>query len=497
MSTYTPYLSKSRFIKGLQCHKALWLQTHRPELKAEISEQQQATFDTGTEVGQLAQQLFPGGVEVPYDGLSIAEQIERTQQLIESGVETIFEASFSFNDVFVKADILHRVGDSWQLGEVKSSTKVKEVYLNDVAVQYQVISGCGIRLESTGLVLIDTSYVRQGDIEPQKLFIWIDVSGEVLDRQQAIAVEITNQKSMLIGPEPCIDIGPHCSDPYECDFYDHCWAHIPENSVFDFRDHGKPDTFELYRQGILRMEDVPFESLGWRQQMQVEGLHSQDSVIDHEAIKEFLAEMKWPLSFLDFETTFMMAVPLFDGTSPYQSVPFQFSLHIQDSPGGTLQHEYFLSDDCNDPRPAFLKALLAAIPSDGDIVVWNRAFESKIINELAIAYPVYAPELYSLIDRMVDLMAPFRRREFYHGMMNGSYSIKAVLPALVPGFSYDDLDIASGDVAADSWLQMIMGRDSDERLQLHENLLKYCERDTEAMVRILEVMQATNTEKLA
>lgn len=492
MSTYTPYLSKSRFVKGLQCHKALWLQTHRPELKAEISEQQQATFDTGTDVRQLAQQLFPGGVEVPYDGLSIAEQIERTQELIAAGVKTIFEASFSFNDVFVKADILHRVGDSWRLGEVKSSTKVKEVYLNDVAVQYLVITGSGIQLECTGLVLIDTSYVRQGDIESQKLFTWIDVSDEVCDRQQTITMEIANQKSMLTGSEPCIDIGPHCSDPYECDFAGHCWAHIPENSVFDFRDHGKPDTFELYRQGILRMEDVPLESLGWRQQMQVERLQSQDSVIDHEAIKEFLAELKWPFSFLDFETTFMMAVPLFDGTRPYQSVPFQFSLHIQDGPSGVLQHKYFLSDDCNDPRPAFVKALLAAVPNVGDIVVWNRAFESKIINELAAAFPEYAPELLSMIERMVDLMVPFRRREFYHGLMNGSYSIKAVLPALVPGFSYDELDIASGDVAADSWRQMIMSSDSDERLKLHGNLLKYCERDTEAMVRILEVMQANS-----
>lgn len=490
MTAYTPYLSKSRFIKGLQCHKALWLLTHRPELKAEISEQQQATFDTGTEVGQLAQQLFPGGFEVPYEGLSIAEQIERTQQLIASGAENIFEASFSFNNVFVKADILHRVGNSWRLGEVKSSTKVKDVYLNDVAVQYQVITGCGIRLESTGLVLIDTSYVRQGDIEPQKLFTWIDVSGQVRDRQQSIVEEIVKLKSMLTGSEPCIDIGPYCSDPYECDFAGHCWAHIPENSIFDFRGHGKPDSFELYRQGILRMEDVPLELLGWRQQMQVEGLYRQDSVIDHEAIKEFLAELKWPLSFLDFETTFMMAVPLFDGTRPYQSVPFQFSMHIQDSLCGALQHNYFLADDCNDPRPAFVKALLAAVSSDGDIVVWNRAFESKIINELATAFPKYAPELYSLIERMVDLMVPFRRREFYHGIMNGSYSIKAVLPALVPGFSYDELDIASGDVAADSWLQMIMSSDSDERQKLHGNLLKYCKRDTEAMVRILEVMQA-------
>jgi hypothetical protein len=207
-------------------------------------------------------------------------------------------------------------------------------------------------------------------------------------------------------------------------------------------------------------------------------------------LNEFLAGLNWPLAFLDFETTYMTPVPLFDGTRPYQPVPFQFSLHVQDTPGGALRHEFFLADENNDPRPAFVKALLAAIPQTGDIVVWNCAFESRIIGELAASFSDKASELLSLNDRLVDLMVPFRRREFYHGMMNGSYSIKAVLPALVPGYSYDELEIASGDVAASSWLRMVMSTDAEERFALRRDLLKYCERDTEAMVRILEVMQA-------
>lgn len=490
---YTPYLSKSRFIKGQQCHKALWLLTHRPELKPDVSDQQQTVFDTGTDVGELAQQLFPGGVEVPYAGLSIAEQIERTRELIASGTQAIFEAAFSFNNVFVKADILYRVGSSWRLGEVKSATQAKEVYLNDIAVQYHVITGCGVALESAWLVLIDNTYIRQGDIEPEKLFTQIDVSAQVRERQGAIAEEIARQQSMLAGPEPCIDIGPHCTDPYDCDFCEHCWSHIPENSVFDFRDIGRPDAFELYRNGILYMEDVPLESLGWRQQMQMEYLHKPGFVIDHEAIGEFLAGLNWPLAFLDFETTYMTPVPLFDGTRPYQAVPFQFSLHVQDTPGGAVRHEFFLADDNTDPQPAFAEALLAAVPQTGDIIVWNRAFESRIIGELATSFPDKASKLLALNDRMVDLMVPFRRREFYHGLMNGSYSIKSVLPALIPGFSYDELEIASGDVAATSWLRMIMSQDSGERVKLRGDLLKYCERDTEAMVRILEVIQAEST----
>lgn len=234
---FIPFLSKSRFIKGMQCHKALWFQTHRPDLKLETPPEIQAIFDTGHEIGALAQQLFSGGVEVLFDGISLSDQIEQTRALIDSGAETIYEAAFSHNNIFCKADILHRTADGWKLGEVKSSTKAKDVYINDAAVQYHIITGCGIKVSNVGLVLIDTSYVRKGEIEPNKLFKWVDVTDEVLSRQENIVKEAAAQRTMLCGPEPVIDIGPHCSAPYECDYVHHCWEHIPSPSVFDFVDY--------------------------------------------------------------------------------------------------------------------------------------------------------------------------------------------------------------------------------------------------------------------
>lgn len=238
MNNYTPFLSKSRFIKGMQCHKALWLQTHHPELKDDIGEDKQAVFDTGHEVGRLAQRMFPDGVEVPFDNLPLAEQIEMTRCLIDSGTDTIFEAAFSYDNVFIKADLLTKCAAGWHLGEVKASTHAKENYINDIAVQYYVVTSSGIRVEKASLVLATTRYVRNAEIEPEKFFVWIDVTEEVLRRQEAIRAEINLQRTMLKGDMPKIGIGQQCRKPYDCDFTGYCRAHAPENSVFDFADKG-------------------------------------------------------------------------------------------------------------------------------------------------------------------------------------------------------------------------------------------------------------------
>jgi hypothetical protein len=487
---FTPFLSKSRFIKGMQCHKALWFQTHRPELKQEASASLQAIFDSGHEVGTLAQQLFPGGVEVPFDGVTLSDQVEQTRSLIASGIDTIYEAAFSHDNIFVKADILHRTVNGWKIGEVKSSTKAKEVYVNDAAVQYHVISGCGIPVSDIGLVLIDTGYVRHGDIDPQGLFKWVDVTEKVLSRQGAIVAEAKAQRTMLCGTEPAIDIGPHCSEPYECDFAKHCWQHIPSPSVFDFSDIGKPDAFELYRQGIIKMEDVPPTLLKWRQQLQLDGFLHNNEVVDAGAVQKFMNELWYPLVFLDFETTYMTPIPLFDGTSPYQQVPFQYSLHMQYGPDSELQHHEFLAPTHSDPREEFLNDLLAAIPEDSCILIWNVAFESKILRALAQEFPQHQERIDVIIDNMVDLMSPFRSKNIYHWQFDGSYSLKYVLPALVPELSYDSLTINNGSMASDAWLTMRESEDADEIERLRRGLLEYCHLDTLAMVKILEKMKA-------
>lgn len=284
MNSYIPFLSKSRFIKGLQCHKALWLLTHNPELQDEVSVSQQAVFAAGTDVGILAQNLHPGGVEIPFEGLSVPEQLAMTQEEIKKGTKTIYEAAFSFDNVFVKVDILHKGQNGWELYEVKGATEAKEVYLNDIAVQYYVASGAGLKIKKAALVHIDNSYVREGEIDVQGLFAVQNVTKTILDRQPFVVKELKAMRSMLKKDKPAIDIGPHCSEPYECSFQGHCWSHIPSPSVFDFADIGKPDGFEYYKQGIVKMKDVPRDALGWRQQLQFDGTLHRKNVLDTNAI---------------------------------------------------------------------------------------------------------------------------------------------------------------------------------------------------------------------
>ena len=486
----TPYLSKSLYIKGLQCHKALWLHKNRPELKSKVSAAQQEAFDSGTDAGILAQRLFPDGVLVPFDGLSHAEQLAMTEEALNRGESTIYEATFSFDNVFVKVDILHRGETGWEIYEVKSSTECKEVHLNDIAVQQYVVAGTGLPITRACLIHINNHYVRHDDIEVEKLFTILDVTSKVLTRQTNVPGNLAAMREALGEDMPTIDIGKHCGKPYACDFKGCCWSHIPADSVFTLRDHGKTNPFKLYSQGIILLRDVPPEKLKWRQRLQMDGFLHQTNVVKSDAVSKFLGNLWYPLCFLDFETTYLTPVPLFDGTRPYQQVPFQYSLHIQEMPGAELRHHEFLAPAGENPQLPFLQRLLATLPKDACILTWNQSFEKERLEELAQYAPDHRQELADIVKNIRDLMAPFRRKDIYHWKFAGSYSIKAVLPALVPELSYKGLEVSNGEMAASTWLQLHQENDEGRIVELQRQLLEYCHLDTLAMVRILEKMQS-------
>ncbi|MDH3545444.1 MAG: DUF2779 domain-containing protein, partial [Desulfuromonadales bacterium] len=231
-------LSKSLILTGMQCPKALYLAKNPPAFEFPPQPHVEAKFQTGNQVGVLAQQLFPGGTEVPFDGLSVTEQIAQTRQLIDAGELVIYEASFAFETIFVKVDILVKDGDAWQIHEVKMGTSVKEVNCDDVAIQYYVLANCGLTISSAYLVHINNGYERQGEINVQQLFVGEDVTDAALERQAGLPELIACLRTTLTGSEPDIDIGPHCNDPYECDFIPYCWQHIPKNSIFDLKGRG-------------------------------------------------------------------------------------------------------------------------------------------------------------------------------------------------------------------------------------------------------------------
>lgn len=482
-SDVSTFLSKSLFIRGRQCHKSLWLQKHRPKLKDVASDQKEALFETGYSVGRLAQKLFPGGFEVPYDGLSYGDQVRLTNSLIKDGSRTIYEATFLHDGIFVKVDILHREKRSWELFEVKASTEVKDYHYYDAALQYHAMHQAGIRPSRISIIHINTDYVRRGELNLRQLFTIEDVTSEVKELLPAVAEEIAQQRAMLAGRMPKIDIGPQCSAPFGCDFSGHCWSHIPEDSVFDIRGKGT-DRFALYNRGIIRQRDIPLDLLNKNQRFQVESTLLKRDSIDRNGIREFLDSLWYPLCFLDFET-FMDPIPPFDKARPYQQIPFQFSLHIQRKPGGEVEHYGFLGKPRTDPRPELATTLLPLLPKDGCVIAWNKSFEVGVLRDLADLLPANRKRIERIVTSFYDLMAPFRDRTVYMWQARGSYSVKDILPAMVPELTYEGLEIADGGAAMNAWHTMNSLEDDAELEKLRAALWEYCKLDTLAMVRIL------------
>ncbi len=480
-------LSKSRFIQGLQCHKALYLHTHNPELADPVPPSREAAFQVGFEVGELAQGLFPGGVFIPYDPDNYDGQVARTKAEMEKGTEVLYEAAFSHDDVFVKTDILRLGRYGWELYEVKSSGSVKDYHVPDLAVQYYVLRGAGVAVSRVCLVHINNQYVRNGDLEPDKLFTIEDLTDTVVEMGDFVKAELAKMRETLKGEIPSTDIGPYCTDPFDCDFQGHCWRDIPEDSVFTLRDRGV-DKFALYRNGIVRLKDVPLDTLNSRQRQQAEFFLGKKEFTDAEVLKSFLDRILYPLYFLDFET-YMVTIPLYDGTSPYQQVPYQYSLHYLEHEGTVLGHYEFLAEPNVDPKKDVAANLCREIPDNACVLAFNAPFEIRVLRELAGTFPRYKAKLERIIDNTIDLAVPFRSRQVYHWEMNGSYSQKVVLPLLVPELSYANMEVADGMMAMDAYFTMCESKDPQEIAEIRSNLLKYCALDTLGMVRILERLQ--------
>jgi len=480
-------LSKSRYMKGLQCHKALWLSTNNPGLLGELEATTQA-FDQGIKIGELARDIFPGGVPIPYDGLSFDEQVQETQKAL-SKAKVIYEAAFTHNGLFVKADILRKVRGGWELYEVKGSSKVKDVHLDDVAVQYHVITGSGLTVTKAFVVHLNTNYIRKGKLDLEKLFTRQNVTNEVLERQAGVKKEIAGQKRMLKGKEPDIAIGPWCNAPYECDFLCRCWKNVPEDSVFDLAGKGV-DTFGLYRQGIEKMKDIPLDLLKGKQLQQVEAARGKKTIVNKKKLREFIDSLWYPLYFLDFETI-AHPIPPYDGLSPFQNVPFQYSLHWQKRAGGKIYHSEYLAKPGIDPRKEIVERLLEDIPEGACVLAYYKSFEATRIKELAAQFPKKKKRLQSIIDNMLDLIDPFKARHLYSWKQKGSHSIKLVLPAFVKGMTYEGMEIGDGGAAMEAYHRMCDCAGQPKELEkVRKDLLEYCKQDTLAMVRLLEVIES-------
>ena len=491
-------LSKSLYTKGIQCPKALWLKKYNTAVLTEPDETALNRFETGNEIGELACELFPNGVEIPYTK-NFDEMIEYTSKYIEDGIKYIYEATFRFNGIIVMVDILSVSKDGVSLYEVKSSTSVKDIYLHDAAIQYYVLQNLGYTIKTANIIHINSAYVRNNTLDLDKFFTVANVTPDVVKMQASIPSVITEFSSVLSDKinEPNIDIGKHCHFPYECDAKEHCWhtqRKIPEYSIFNIFNLGSKKQCELYKKGITNIEDIPETfSMTQSQKMAVDNFKTQETFIDKEKIKAFVDTLTYPIYHLDFET-FQQSVPEFEGISPYQQIPFQYSLHIEYE-DGTIEHKEYLSQEGIDPRFELTKRLCEDIPTDVTVLVYNKSFEQGVIKKLASPYNARSSHLLSINENIKDLMLPFQQKHYLSPDMNGSYSIKYVLPALVPELAqaYKKLEkIQNGSQAMNAFAKMDDMED-EEKQKLRTSLLEYCKLDTLAMVKILEVLRGLSS----
>ena len=482
-------LSKSTFIRGLQCEKSLYLYKHHYRLKDPTPSSLQAVFDQGTNIGLLAQELFPYGADAsPENHFKMVESVGKTLGFINEGNTVIYEATFLFNNVLAALDILVKDDEGWKAYEVKSSTKVSDTYIKDAAIQYYTITNSGIDLKDILIVHINNQYTKVGELDIHQLFTIESVYDQVLEFLPRIPNEVQRLKNVIESPDiPNVDIGNHCSEPYECDFKGTCWKHIPDYSVFNISRLNKDKKFDLYNQGVITLDqiDLGYTDLNPNQVLQVQSEVDGTTHIDIEEIRNFTNGLNYPLYYLDFETI-GPAVPKYNGSRPYQQLVFQYSLHVQEISNSEIIHKEHLADPSQDPRVGFIEQLIQDCGTSGDILVYNIGFERGKLNDLIDVFPQYSNELSGIVNRLKDLMIPFQQKWYYTPEMRGSYSIKYVLPALVPELSYNDLEIKEGGTASNTFLCMVNGTFEGDVEETRRQLLEYCKLDTYAMVKILE-----------
>ncbi len=483
-------LSKSKYLNGLQCPRYVWMQFHEPERIPETDAVTQYTFDQGHEVGYLANRLFPGGIYIPQD--DFIKNIEKTKEML-SKRKPLFEAGILSDGLYCRVDILFPAGeDEWNICEVKSSTNIKKVHIDDVAFQRHCCVQYGLSIRNCYLALINNQYVREGELDPEGLFNIHDITDKVnessIDIQDKIdsIIKIINQD---VCPE--MIIGPYCRDPYECPLTD-CWGNLPEHSIFSLYWGGKK-AYEMYNDGVATISEIPVSyKLNGKQLIQKAAVVSSEPHVDKERIKEFLSSLEYPLYYLDFETI-GPAIPLFDGVKPYQDVPFQYSLHVVRDEKSEPVHYSYLTNDTGDPRPGLLAEIRKVLGDSGSIIAYNKGFEEGCLREMAAAFPEYNDWIERICNRLVDLLKPFSKFDYYHPAQKGSASLKAVLPAIT-GKGYEGLNISDGQVASLSFLTANYGEIPEEdRAKVMIDLEKYCGRDTEGMIWIVEKLYELST----
>ena len=490
VAAWTPRLSKSRFQAGLQCPKYLWLLCRAPALADPISEGKQAIFDQGHTVGELARQVFPGGVLVEEDYTQGDQAIQTTACLLSDGAACLYEGAFRHDGVFVRPDALFKEdGRNWALIEVKSSAEVKPEHITDLGIQAYVLRGAGLPVGSMRLLHLNSDYVYPGGAyDLGQLFALEDLTPQVESFIESIPGLLRQFRQMLSGPMPEIQISRRCENPYSCPFFGYCHSFLPEFPGTEIPRIAGDVLCSLLGDGYCSIREVPLDYPGLTPtQREVCDVIQTGEARFAPELKNELSRLREPIHFLDFET-WRSALPVFPQTRPYQALPVQWSLHTLD---GGLRHTEFLHTDGTDPRRPFITSLLPALGADNGnaddspIVVYS-GYESRILADLARDLPEFAGPIAAVQARLFDLYKVISANVQHPGF-HGSHSLKYVLPALVPDLSYGGLAIQNGETAMLRWQEAIYGGAPESvRSAICTDLRSYCATDTLAMVRLYE-----------
>ena len=484
-------LSKSRYCRGIQCPKMLWLEKYKPEVKEEVDNA--SVLENGNMVHEVARYLFGEHVNIEYTD-NLKEMIDNTYSTIESYEDVVItEASFNYENNFCSVDILKKNKDKYEMYEVKGSTGLKEVYINDASYQYYVLTSLGFKVTKCSVLIINRDYERMGNLELDKLFLENDITKTVIDLQDTVKENVKKINEYMENVNERNEaIDYHCYDPYHCVFFNYCTRDLPQPNVFNITREVGPTAMDLYKDGYVTFEELLKTDIGAKYRKRIEfELYDKPDYIDKERIKEFLDTLSYPLYFLDFET-YQMPVPLYDHVHPYEQAPFQYSLHYYEKEGGELKHTEYLGIAGTDPRRLLAEQLVHDIPMNACTLAYSMKFERGVIRRLAEIYPDLSKHLMNIHDHIYDLEIPFRKGYYYTKKMDGSSSIKKVLPALFPSdpsLDYHNLDqIHNGSEAMNSFRAM-ENMDEKELANTRENLLKYCGLDTYAMVKLYDKLK--------
>jgi hypothetical protein len=478
-------LTKSKYLNGLQCLKLLWISVNDKKRIPEPDISAKHNFEVGDMIGVLATKVFPKGIDLA--NLDFKNNLEKTKEAIENR-KTIYEAGFLIDNLFSRGDILLPVGtEEWDIIEVKSASKVKDLNIHDMSFQKYVYEKAGLKIRNCILMHLNFEYVRSGEIEIEELFVQADITEKVEEFSNGIEQRVGEMFEIINGEEPEFSVDDLLTIEYDNLCKDEFMNNLPDGNIFQLYRMLTKKKVEIYKEGIVKIEDLP-ESVKLSDKQQIQRRLAFDGGIykDEREIKNFLDNLQYPIYYLDFETI-NPAIPKFDGMKPYQRIPFQYSLHIQAKKGGKLKHISYLAKGIGDSREEFLSSLRENLGDKGDILVYNQGFEKGVLNESQISFPEFS-EWYenNILPRIKDLWDVFRNFWYYDPKQLGSASIKYVLPVL-SDLKYDDLDIGNGILASLEYERVTFGDVSDsERLKVRHSLEKYCKLDTLAEVEIVK-----------